>query len=100
MLGLRGFAEKQYLVSAATLEDSSLCFFEKQIFIKTIKANPEFALHLVEFYAQQLSSIEISRRNYSQLSTNAKIAESLLRIKDKFGVDRHIFSKLIASPFS
>ncbi len=86
MLGLRSFAEDTYLVSATTLEQTSLCSFEKKVFISVLKKNPEFAWHLMEFYAQQFSNFEIHHRNFAQSNAKGKIAEALLIIKKKFGV--------------
>ena len=84
MFGLTGFDEKQYFVSASTLEDSFLCFFEKEIFIKTLKENPEFAWQLLDLFAHELSNIEIQHKNSNQLNNKEKITGVLLMLKDKF----------------
>lgn len=86
MIGLRSFDEKQYSVSVATLEDSFLCYFEKQIFHKTLEDSPQFVQHLLEFYANKLSEIEMRHRNFSQWTNKEKIAASLLILKSQFGV--------------
>ncbi len=85
MLGIRSFAEKIYLVSAAALENAAFCFFELELFLETLKENHKFALHLLEFYAQQLSCMEIQYRNFNQFCVQARIAMVLLILKDKFG---------------
>lgn len=86
MLGLRAFVEETYLMSASTLEDSSLCFFTKEIFTKTLLENSKFSWHLIELYAHQLSMIEIRHKNANSLSAKGKLAEALLMLKSKYGV--------------
>lgn len=86
MLGLRGFAEKRHLLSGISLGDSSLCFFAKDIFIKTLKENPDFALNIIQFYAQELANIEIRQKHFTQLTIKERIAEALLLLKKKYGV--------------
>lgn len=81
MLGLMDFSSKHYLVGAAALEDSSLCFFEKQIFIKIIKENPEFAKHLIEFYTQQLSEIENRHKNFNPLNPKKEISGGSVNVE-------------------
>ena len=85
MPGLNSFSETKYLISATALEDASLCFFEKKVFIKTLRKNPEFAWQLLDFYAHQLSNIETQHKNFNLLTAKGKIAEALLLVKDKFG---------------
>ncbi len=86
MLTLRSFADNTYFVSATTLEPTSICSFEKNIFTKVIKKNPTFSWQLMEFYAHQFSKIENHNRNLTQVNAKRKVAEALLIVKNKFGL--------------
>lgn len=86
MLGLRGMAEKKYLVSGTAMEDSSLCFFHKDIFLKSIKENPDLALQIIQFYAQELCNLQLRQKAFTRFSMKERVAEALLMIKEKYGV--------------
>ena len=86
MLGLRGMAEKKYRVSGSTLTDSTLCFFDKSIFFRSIKENPDLALNVIQFYAQELCNIELRQKMFTQFNIKERVAEALLMLKSKFGV--------------
>ena len=100
MLGLRGIAEKKYRVSGATLDDSALCFFEKSIFFRSIKENPDLALNIIQFYAQELCNNELRQKAFTQFSIRERVAETLLMIKAKYGVETTKGIFLLDVPFT
>lgn len=87
MLGMRAFAEKKYRVSCTPLEDSMVCFIEKDIFIQSIKENPDLSLALLQNYAQTLSLMELRQKHLAQLCSKDRVAEALLVIKKHFGIE-------------
>lgn len=86
IIGLRGYAEKNYRVSGSALEDTTLCFIEKSLFFKVLRENPELSINLIHFYAQELTNMEVRQKYYQQLNSMERIAETLLLIKAKYGV--------------
>lgn len=88
VLGHRGYGGKLfYPISATALEDSVLCFFDNNFFFKLLKTNHEFTYRLLMFYAEELRRAEIRMRNLAHMSVKGRIADSLLMIKDAYGLD-------------
>ncbi len=86
MLGMRAYAEKKYRVSCMALEETLVCFIDKEIYIECIKENPELSLSLIQNYAQTLSSMDLRQKHLAQLCSKDRIAEALLIIKKHFGI--------------
>lgn len=85
ILGLTCPNEKQYTTGATTLEETSLCFFEKNIFINLFKDDSNFSLQVLQYYFHELCDLETRYRNLINISSYGKIAQALLIIKNKFG---------------
>lgn len=85
MLGMRAYLDKKYRVSCTTLEDTVVCFIDKEIFIQTIKESPDLALALIDKYAQTLSLMDLRQKHLAQLCSKDRVAEALLIIKKHFG---------------
>lgn len=86
ILGYRGCIEKtNYALSATALEDSHICFIEKDIFLKSLKSNPELHLNILLYYIKELRNIERMLRNMTEMNVREKVAETLLIIKNAYG---------------
>lgn len=86
ILGYQGLGGNMiYPVTAITLEKSQVTFIPIDIFYKAVKANPEMALYLVKFYADQLKAAEIRMKQNSELSVKEKVVVALLTIINSFG---------------
>lgn len=85
MLGMRAYLDKKYRVSCTTLEDTMVCFIDKEIFIQSIKENPDLALALINNYAKTLSLMDLRQKHLAQLCSRDRVAEALLIIKKHFG---------------
>lgn len=96
ILGYQGLGgDMIYPVTAITLEKSQVTFIPIDIFYKAIKANPEMALYLVKFYADQLKAAEIRMKQNSVLTVKEKVVVALLTIIKSFGfskIDRSLLS--------
>ena len=73
ILGVTSFRKKRYEESVTTLEDTSLCFFSKDIIFQLINNNPE------------LEDEFTKSEDYSQLKGKERITEALIMLKNKFG---------------
>lgn len=86
MIGISSFGKKIYLDSASTLEDATLCFFQNDLFMQLIKKNNDFAIGLLNLFSNELSKNETYQASYNKLNIKDKVTESLIRLKNKFGV--------------
>ncbi len=85
MLGMRAYAEKKYRVSCTALEDTTVCFIDKAVFIQSVKENPEMSLALIHNYAHTLSLMDLRQKHLAQFCSRDRVAEALLLIKKHFG---------------
>lgn len=99
ILGHRGFGGNMtYPVSAITLEKSQVTFIPKEIYYKTVKANPELGFHLLMFYANELKVTEKRMRLFSVMTAKQKVAHALMMVVDAFGFDRNDQTLLSFTP--
>lgn len=88
LLGHRGFGSDQiYPVSAITLTPAQITFIPYDIFFKAVKANPELAISLINFYADDLREMEKRMEAISIMNAKEKVALALLIVINSFGFD-------------
>lgn len=88
ILGYHGLGGNMiYPVSAITLEESQVTLIPIDIFYKAIKANPDMALYLVKFFADQLKASETRMKLQSNMTAFEKVSFALLTIINSFGFD-------------
>lgn len=89
ILGFHGLGGNMvYPVTAITLEESQVTFIPIDIFYKAIKANPDMALYLVKFFADQLKQSETRTKLQSLMSAIEKVAYALVTVVNSFGFDK------------
>jgi CRP-like cAMP-binding protein len=99
ILGYQGLGgDMVYPVTAITLESSQVTFIPIDIFYKTVKANPEMALYLVKFFADQLKAAEIRMKQNSEMTAKEKVVIALLTIIKSFGFSKQDQSLLSYTP--
>ncbi len=99
MLGYQGLGgDMVYPVTAITLEKSQVTFIPVDIFYKAVKANPEMALYLVKFYADQLKDAEIRMKQNSEMTVKEKVVVAILTIIKSFGFNKQDQSLLSYTP--
>lgn len=88
MIGYRSFlGEEFYSATAVALDDSCVCFIDKNDFFQVLKTNENFSLDLIHLLARELREAEDMIRDMAQKSVRERVAEVLLLIKEKYGVD-------------
>jgi CRP/FNR family transcriptional regulator len=88
IVGHRGMGgDNFYPVSATALELSDVCFVDLEFFLATLKVNPQFLLELMLFFASELKESEKRMRNLAHMPVIGRVANSLLRLRQKFGTD-------------
>lgn len=103
ILGHRGMgAHQRYPVSATALENIELCYVSTEFLKTTLKVNNQLTYELMLYYAHELQEAELSMSNMVHMNVKSRIADSLLRIKDIFGInqDGYINSSLTRQDIS
>ena len=85
ILGHRGIHYKHYHISSVALTDTTLTFLPITIFIKIIKANPNMAVYLLNFFIEELREAEERMDNLLNFDPKKRVALVLLKLIDCFG---------------
>ncbi|MCD6366247.1 MAG: Crp/Fnr family transcriptional regulator [Bacteroidales bacterium] len=82
------FAEENYNSSSQTIEDTEICVIEKASLYDILKENSQFALHMIKMIATELGSSNTRTVTLTQKHIRGRLAESLLFLKDTYGLDK------------
>lgn len=90
LIGYRSILnEEQYSASASAVEETRLFKIPSNAFITLIKENSDFALKVMKMLAEDLRNAEKQVIDMAQKSVREKVAEALILLSDKFGVNEH-----------
>jgi CRP/FNR family transcriptional regulator, polysaccharide utilization system transcription regulator len=81
------FSESSWSLSASAIEDSIICIFEKNSLIRIFKKNADFTLKLVKSISEELTFSNNRTVSLSQKHIRARLAESLLILRDTYGYE-------------
>lgn len=99
ILGYHGLGGNMiYPVTAVTLVPSQVTFIPIDIFYKAVRANPDMALYLVQFYSDQLKISENRMKMSLVMSAKEKVAVALHTIIDSFGFEKQDSTMLSFTP--
>lgn len=73
--------------SASAFEDSVVYRLPKDTFLRIIRNNSEFCFRMMVIMAKNLAFSELQTVNLTQKHIRGRLAESLLTLKNKYGVD-------------
>ncbi|GAA3629871.1 Crp/Fnr family transcriptional regulator [Flavivirga jejuensis] len=86
IIGHRGFGtEEYYSIGAIALENTTLCYFSKDVLQDILRKSPEFTYDMMLFYANELNKSESKVKSLSQMTVRERIVDTLLYIHRKFG---------------
>ncbi|HEY9840635.1 MAG TPA: Crp/Fnr family transcriptional regulator [Candidatus Obscuribacterales bacterium] len=86
LLGYRAFlTHEPYSATAEVMEEATVCFIEREVFMKALQKYPGFSLHLMEQLGADLKSAENRARDLAYKSVPERLAELLLALKESFG---------------
>lgn len=98
-LGHRGFGSNLiYPVSAITLTPAQVTFIPSDIFYKAVKGNPDLAIAMINFYADDLREMEKRMEALSVMNAKEKLALALLVVINSFGFDKKNPQRLMFTP--
>lgn len=78
-----------YSASAAALEDSTICFINKDIIFELFKSNNNFSLCLLKLLSRDLEDVENKMVKLAQKPVRDRLAEALLILKETYGTDKN-----------
>ena len=76
-----------YSCSAVALEKSHICFIPKEVFLVLVESNPKLALKFIYLLSEELKKIETNITKITQRPVKERIAQSLLLLKNKYGLE-------------
>lgn len=86
LVGFRGMAANHtFPASIYALEDSTICHIDKDLFLNTLKSNPNLMFNILLLIAGELYKMEVRMKNLTIMNVREKVAESLLYVYDTFG---------------
>ena len=87
-IGFKGlFSDNPWSVSAIAIEDSAICIFEKNSFVRILKKNPELSLKFIKVIADELWISNNRTVSLTQKHIRGRLAESLLILRDTYGYE-------------
>ena len=87
IIGHRGNENETYPIGAVALEKTRVCFLDNNIIYDVFMHNPKFTFALMMFYSAELRRIEVKERLLTQMTIREKVADALLYLNEKFGMD-------------
>lgn len=87
IVGHRGFVRENYPISVTALEDTAVCFLEKEKFINALKNNSALTYNMLLFYMEELKKSEERTKNMAQKKVTERIADALLYLEEVFGTN-------------
>jgi CRP/FNR family transcriptional regulator, polysaccharide utilization system transcription regulator len=81
------FSDIPWSVSAIAIEDSAICIFEKNSFIRTLKKNPDLSLKFIKTITDELWISNNRTVSLTQKHIRGRLAESLLILRDTYGFE-------------
>lgn len=89
IVGHRGVGhELVYPVSATALEPVTVCYVDMAFFQSSLQVNHAFLYELMLFYAGELQESEKNMRNLAHMSVKGRVANALLLLHSKFGINK------------
>lgn len=86
LLGYRAFLTNDpYSATAEVIEPATICFIEREPFMRAVKDNPQFAIQLMEQLGSDLKQAENKARDLAYKSVPERLAEMLLTFKESYG---------------
>jgi CRP/FNR family transcriptional regulator len=79
---------ERFSASAVALEETSVCFIPKDLFIKILKNDAKFSYDMMKLLSNELHQAEVKLIHLAQKPVRERLAETLLFIKRVYGYER------------
>lgn len=88
ILGYRALLSgDRYTASAVALEDTSVCFIPKELFVNLLKEDTGLAFEMMRQLSDELHRAEMKITHLAQKPIRERLAETLLFIKETYGFE-------------
>lgn len=84
-----GFADDRYSTSASAFESATVCMIPIPVILKIITENSAVALYFIKQLASLLRHADEQTVNLTQKHIRGRLAEALLRLKSKYGMEEN-----------
>lgn len=81
-------SDEPHTLTATALEDMDVCFVPKSEMIDFLQKNNNFSLSVLKSFGDKLREANDDLVNMAQKSVRERLAQTLLYLKDKFGIDK------------
>ena len=81
------FAEENYVTAAAAFEPCTICLIPMPTIVKLIQENPELSMFFIRQLSKDLGISDERTISLTQKHIRGRLAESLLFLKDTYGVE-------------
>lgn len=81
------FSDSPYSASAVALEDSSICIFEKESFLRIVRKNNDLAFRFIKVLSEELRISDNRTASLTQKHIRGRLAESLIILRDTYGLE-------------
>lgn len=81
------FAEENYVTAAAAFEPCTICLIPTPTIVKLIQENPELSMFFIRQLSKDLGISDERTVSLTQKHIRGRLAESLLFLKDTYGVE-------------
>jgi len=89
VMGFRALlGNDKYSCSAFALEDSSICFIPKEVFLPMVESNAKLAMNVIHIFSDMLKDTENSITTIAQRTVKERIAQCLLLLKERYGYEQ------------
>jgi CRP/FNR family transcriptional regulator, polysaccharide utilization system transcription regulator len=82
------FAEENHHASAVAIEDSTVCFVDRETLYKLIRLNSELSMSIIKAFATELGFSYFRTVTLTQKHIRGRLAESLLFLKETYGCEK------------
>ncbi len=90
ILGFRSvLSEEPACNTSVAIEECTVCYIPKECLHRLVKTNGDFALDLLQIACRELEESHSLITDIAQKSVKERLAELLLMLKNKFGVNEH-----------
>jgi len=76
-----------YPVSATAIEAGVICYISMDFLESSLNVNNNFVIKLMRFFANELQESEKRMRNLAHMPVKGRVAQALISLKNKFGVN-------------
>lgn len=97
ILGIRGFGNTVYHISATAITETIACFIPEDHIRASLLINPILSYKLMQFYATELNNAEQRMSDLAHRDVKGRIAETLIMLQSVFGENKDHFLCLTLS---